>query len=476
MEGFTAPDLELARLLVQRGVALVYALAFLNVLVEWRPLLGDDGLLPVRRFVARAPFRRTPSLFHRWPSDRAALVSGWLGLIGALALLSGVVTAAPTWVSMLVWALLWVLYLSHVNVGQIFYGFGWESILLEAGFLATFLGSTDVAPPTLTLLLVRWLVFRVEFGAGLIKMRGDQCWRDLTCLDYHHETQPLPGPLSRRFHRTPTWVHRMETGANHVVQLVVPFGLFLPQPVAGIAATAIIVTQGWLMVSGNFAWLNLVTIVLATSALPDGWFDGLAPSLAAAPVEGTPVAFMVVVGVVFVATVVASWWPVRNMASRRQRMNTAFNPFHLVGSYGAFGSVTRRRDEVVIEGSMAEDPDDEDGWREYQFWGKPGEVDRRPPQVAPYHLRLDWLLWFAALDPAPTRHRWFTQLLDALRRGDPLIRRLVRVDPFDGAAPRWLRVRRFRYRYTTRDERRATGDTWHRVLLGVEVGPQPGGS
>ena len=189
---------------------------------------------------------------------------------------------------MAVWLVLWALYLSVVNVGQTFYGFGWETLLLEAGFLAVFLGPAAQAPPTLVLWLYRWLLFRVEFGAGLIKLRGDRCWRDLTCLDYHHETQPLPGPLSWFFHHLPARLHRVEVLANHATQLVVPFGLFAPQPVAGAAALVIVVTQAWLLVSGNFSWLNLITIVLATSALAltaTAWSPAVADSGAsAAPV------------------------------------------------------------------------------------------------------------------------------------------------------------------------------------------------
>src|ERR671932_1631340 len=130
---------------------------------------------------------------------------------------------------MLLWAVPWALYLSIVNVGQVWYGFGWESLLCEAGFLAIFLGNADVAPPTPVLWLLRWLLFRLEFGAGLIKLRGDTCWRDLTCLRYHHETQPMPGPLSRWFHRLPAPVHKVEVAVNHVTQLVAPFLLFAPQ-------------------------------------------------------------------------------------------------------------------------------------------------------------------------------------------------------------------------------------------------------
>src|SRR5207237_4337562 len=136
----------------------------------------------------------------------------------------------------------WVLYLSIVNVGQRWYGFGWESLLLEAGFIAIFLGNNETAPPLLAIFLARWLLFRVEFGAGLIKLRGDSCWRDLSCLDYHHETQPMPNPLSRYFHHLPKLLHRGEALGNHVAQLVVPFLLFTPPPLASLAGLVWIVT------------------------------------------------------------------------------------------------------------------------------------------------------------------------------------------------------------------------------------------
>ena len=146
----------------------------------------------------------------------------------AALLLLGLPQRGPIWLPMLAWFVLWALYLSFVNVGQMFYGFGWESLLLEAGALAVLLGPSDTAPPILVILLVRWLLFRVEFGAGLIKIRGDACWRNLTCLNYHHETQPMPGPFSWCFHRLPPSLHRIEVAANHGAQLVVPWLLFAP--------------------------------------------------------------------------------------------------------------------------------------------------------------------------------------------------------------------------------------------------------
>src|SRR2546421_2967051 len=267
MDWVQAPDYWLSRLVIERGLAALYLIAFVVAFNQFRPLLGERGLLPAPNFLRLAPFSRTPSLFHLHYSDRMLAIVAVTGAVLAAAAVLGLVEAAPLWVFILAWFALWALYLSIVNVGQIFYAFGWESLLLEAGFLAIFLGPARVAPPTAVLWMIRWLLFRVEFGAGLIKLRGDPCWRDLTCLYYHHETQPMPNPLSWFFHNLPRPLHRLEVAANHFAQLVVPFLLFTPQPVASAAAGVIVATQLWLVLSGNFAWLNWLTIVLALPAV-----------------------------------------------------------------------------------------------------------------------------------------------------------------------------------------------------------------
>lgn len=462
LDWLAAPDYATARWVVQHLVALVYVIAFTVALAQFRPLIGERGLTPIPRFLARTTFRRHPSLFHLRYSDTVFRGVAGLGLVLAVAALAGATDVLPLGAGIALWAALWVLYLSIVNVGQVWYGFGWESLLLEAGFLVTFLGPAAVAPPAPILWLLVWLLFRVEFGAGLIKLRGDRCWRDLTCLEYHHETQPLPGPTSRFFHHLPRPLHRAEVLANHVTQLVVPFLLFLPQPVASIAAVVVIVTQGWLVSSGNFAWLNLLTITLAFAAIDDARLGWLLPLPAPGP---APTWFAVLVVAVTVLMLALSVWPVLNMASGRQLMNAGITPVHLGNSYGAFGSVTREREEVVLEGTDDPDGGDDARWREYGFRAKPGDPYRRPPQLAPYHRRLDWLMWFAPLAPRMARS-WLPTLLDRLLEADAPTLRLLRHDPFDGERPARVRARLFRYRFTTRAERRETGAWWHRELIG----------
>jgi hypothetical protein len=452
-------------------MAAIYLVAFLSAFLEFRPLLGERGLLPVPEFLRRTTFLEAPSLFHARYDDRLFLLVAGSGIVLSLAALAGLTELGPIWVSVTAWLLLWALYQSIVNVGQRFYGFGWESMLLEAGFFASFLGPRWMDPSVVPLLLLRWMLFRVEFGAGLIKLRHDPCWRHLTCLYFHYETQPLPNPLSWYFHRLPRPLHRFSVLASHVVQLVVPFGLLAPQPVATVAGGLTIFHQLWLVVSGNYSWLNWLTIVLGVSAL----------SIPAAPhavLSARPGAYdglaLVLAGVV----VALSVKPVLNLASKDQAMNHNYNPLHLVNTYGAFGRVTRERFEIVLEGTESEDPEDA-RWLEYECKGKPGPVGRMPPQVAPYHLRLDWMLWFLPFGTRVRGHSvaplgydaWFLRLVMRLLEADATTLALLRRDPFQGRAPRFVRARYYKYRYTSWRERRATGAWWHRTLVGDYLPP-----
>ncbi|MFB6300056.1 MAG: lipase maturation factor family protein [Halobacteriales archaeon] len=465
----------LVRWLFQRGLALIYLLAFLVAVNQFRPLVGENGLSPIRQYVDRRSFAERPSLFFFYPSDRVIGFAAWSGVVLSLVALFGIPGYLPqpfaVPAAIVVWALLWGLYLSFVNAGQVFYGFGWESMLLETGFLAIFLGTGNVAAPVVIIWLLRWVLFRNMFGAGLIKIRGDQCWRDLTCLDYHYETQPMPNPVSWFAHHLPDRFHRLEVVGNHIVELAIPFLYFAPQPAAALAGIATVVFQGWLMITGNFSWLNALTIVLAISTFDDSILGLVLPIAPPTPAPAAlPVWFLVLTLLVALLVLVLSVRPVRNMLSTGQVMNTAFDPLHLVNTYGAFGSVTKHRFQIVIEGTRAADPGPED-WIEYEFKGQPVKVDKRPPQWAPYHLRLDWQLWFAAMSPSPRRHPWFNTLLERLLEGDQATVQLLRTNPFPEEPPTYVRAIRYRYEFTTKAKRKRSGRWWTRERLGTYVGP-----
>ena len=413
----------MVRTLFQRGLALVYLMAYLVTAEQFKALLGEHGLLPVPLFVKQVEFAQTPSLFFFWHTDTAFMVGAWLGVAISLAALAGMTERFGWWASSGAWAVLWAIYLSFVNVGQTFYAFGWESMLLEAGFLAIFLGPRRAQPSAIPIWLLRWMQFRVMLGAGLIKLRGDACWKALTCLDIFYETQPMPNPLSWYFHQLPAAVLRGGVLFNHFVELIVPFAFFLPQPWSTIAGGLTILFQLALIAGGNLSFLNLFTIVLAIPLI-DG--EILRRWLRLRPVETVPPgrARRYVMAALALMVAVMSIPVVENMASSRQMMNASFNPLQLVNTYGMFGSITPSRDEVIVEGTN-DAPGEEARWLAYEFKGKPGDPMHAPPQIAPYHLRLDWLMWFAAMGRYQD-NAWFVNFTAKLLQGDREVLGLLR--------------------------------------------------
>lgn len=456
----TAPTLWMSRLLFQRAMGVLYLIAFVIALNQFRPLLGERGLLPVPQYVKEASFLQSPSLFFLWPKDIAFQAAAWIGILLSIVVIAGLADRYSVGVSFAVWGALWILYLSFVNVGQIFYGFGWESILLEAGFYTMFLGPRGVAPPRVIFWLLWWLLFRVMFGAGLIKLRGDPCWRDLTCLNYHYETQPMPNPFSWYLHWGPEWTRKAGVVINHIAELIVPWGYFLIAPVRAVAGILTMVFQALIMVSGNLSFLNALTFVLTIPTLDDRWL-GIPLALRRTFIRPPDPTLQMLAWIVAGITVLLSINPVRNMISARQMMNFSYNPLHLVGTYGAFGGITRSRDEIVIEGTDDTVIGPGTVWKAYEFKGKPGDPERRPPQIAPYHLRLDWLMWFAAMG-SYAQHPWFLHLVEKLLQGDPATLALLRDNPFSRRPPHFIRAELYRYRFSTPDEKRKTGAWWVR--------------
>lgn len=457
-------DYGLARLALEKSVGALFLIAFLNALNQFRPLLGERGLLPVPLFTRAVPVKESPSLFFFFPNDTAFTLGSWIGIALSSVVVSGAVDRHG-WILFLIWAAIWGLYLSFVNVGQIFYGFGWESILLEAGAYAAFLGSSFATPQPVTMWLFRWLLFRVMFGAGLIKLRGDSCWRDLTCLDYHYETQPIPNPLSWYFHHGPKWTRKGGVLFNHFAELIVPFGYFLPQPIAAIAGALTILFQLLIFASGNLSWLNVLTLALAFSCFDDGTLAGIFP-IHLFITHSPDLAFRILTGAIVLLVIFLSVKPIRNLLSSRQVMNTVYNRFHFVGTYGAFGGITRTRYEIVIEGTAESVITDSTKWLEYEFKGKPGDPARMPPQIAPYHLRLDWLMWFAAMG-SYQRHPWFIHLMAKLLQGDRAVLSLLGKNPFPNAPPHFVRALLYEYRFTSAEAKRRTGRWWARELTGA---------
>jgi hypothetical protein len=508
----------LTRFLILRLLGVVYVCAFLGIIFQGPALLGSHGLTPIASYVHGVSFSQLPSIFVWDSSDGMLAACAYLGLAISIAVALGYAN-----LPMLV--VLWILYGSYVRVGQIWFAFGWETQLLETTLLAAVLAEpwnprplAARPPPVTSIVLMRWLAFRIMLGAGLIKWRGAACWHDLTCLDWHFETQPIPNPLSPWFHHLPHSVHAFGVVFNNVVELVAPWFVFGPRPLRLVAGCLMLAFQVVLVASGNLAFLNWLTIIPVLACFDDDFLRRLLPKRArtwldARVATGPPrdwhqlVAAIVVGG--FVALVAARfttdalwavsllvtlygvYWAIRfailhgpkpriadahqllagvfaglvavksvavvdNLLARhrRQMMNASFDKLELVNTYGAFGSVGDVRHELVIEGTMAADPTAPDAvWRTYELPCKPGDVARRPCLLGPYHRRLDWLIWFAAMNDEP-RDPWLVHLIWKLLDGDPTIRELLD-DPFDGTAPAWVRVRRFVYHLEPYDS-----DTW----------------
>ncbi|MBV8142194.1 MAG: lipase maturation factor family protein [Verrucomicrobia bacterium] len=484
----THPSLErptywLARFVILRLLGVVYAVGFLIAANQILPLIGSDGLLPVGLFVDRihpyvgssfSGFLRLPSLFWWNHSDTALLVAAWTGFALSCVVVAGFANA-------LLLAILWGLYMSFVHLGQDWYGYGWEIQLLETGFLGIFLCPLLDArpfpryePPLPVLWLFRWLIFRLMLGAGLIKLRGDPAWSDFTALYYHFETQPLPNPLSRWFHFLPQPVLRLGVGFNHLAELIAPWLVFWPRLARQIGGTIIVLFQLVLLLSGNLSFLNWLTIIPALACFDDGFWSKVLPkpivtrAALASKSSQSSKAMRASALVVTVLVAILSIGPVANMFSPHQIMNTSFDPLDLVNTYGAFGTVGRERLNVIFEGTAAELPQESADWKAYPYKGLPVLLDKMPPQIAPYQLRLDWQMWFAAMS-TPDEYPWTLHLVWKLLHNNPGTLSLFGDNPFPQSPPRYVRA--VLYQYAFRDPRNSNGLWWSRKKLSLWLPP-----
>jgi lipase maturation factor len=451
----------LTRFVILRLLGFVYAIAFLVAAQQLVPLIGEHGLTPANHFLTNvqtqlgsrsAGILRVPTLFWLGTSDHALTIFAWIGFVLSLVVLAGYANAILLFV-------LWAMYMSIVHIGQIWYGYGWEIQLLETGFLSIFLCPLldgrpfpKSRPPILVIWLFRWLGFRIMIGAGLIKLRGDPCWRDLTCLYYHYETQPIPNPISRYLHFAPLWFHKLETLWNHFVELIVPWFSFGPRHARHIAGVLLVTFQLFLIVSGNLSFLNYLTIIPFLACFDDTFLRHCLPGIivrraerAAQQSSPSGVSDAIAVGVAGLI-ILLSISPVLNLVSGRQLMNYSFDPLDLVNTYGAFGSVGRERDEIIFEGTDETLITGDTKWKEYEFKAKPGDPDRRPPFVAPYQPRIDWQIWFAAM-ASPADYPWTLHFVWKLLHNDRGTLSLLANNPFPDAPPHYIRARLYRYRF-----------------------------
>ncbi|MGA2247620.1 MAG: lipase maturation factor family protein [Verrucomicrobiota bacterium] len=468
---------------MMRLLGCVYAVAFLAAAKQILPLIGSHGILPLDLFVDHvqealgsraAAFLRLPSIFWFGHSDAFLQTAAWAGFSLACAVVAGYANA-------IVMAVLWLLYMSFVHVGQDWYGYGWEIQLLETGFLAIFMCPLldgrlfpKREPPVVIIWLFRWLIFRIMLGSALIKLRGDPCWRDLTSLYYHFETQPIPGPLSRWFDDLPHWMLKGGVLFNFLAELVAPWLAFYPRVARRIAGVIFVLFQFTLILSGNLSFLNWLTMVPALACLDDGFWARLLPRSmvkCATGSQNTAQASPSMRRAACVAAVIVgalSVQPVVNLISPAQVMNTSFDPLDLVNTYGAFGSVGRERLNVIFEGTDDNASDSGAAWKAYPYRALPVALNQRPPQIAPYQPRLDWQMWFASMS-TPDEYPWTLHLVWMLLHNDANALALFGANPFPGKPPRYVRAVLYRYQFARPAD--PAGNWWKRQEVGLWLPP-----
>jgi hypothetical protein len=437
-----------------RSLGFIYCVAFLVFLNQWEALLGSQGLSPASHFLHsmsnQKSFWDLPSIFWFNSSDSFLFWSGCIGFIISILVSLGLTNAIAMF-------LLWAIYMSIIHVGQQFYSFGWETMLLETGFLAIFLCpvfswkpfSKNTPPSPAIFILILWLLFRNMFGAGLIKLRGDDVWKDLTALTYHFETQPIPNSFSWFFHHLPLPILKLGVLINHVVELIVPFFLFGPRLFRHSAAFIILIFQMTLILSGNLSWLNWLTIVQCIPAFDDQrfyFFKKLSFFNTFSIYRYTNINLISHI-ILYIVISCLSVSPIKNLVNPKQKMNASFNSLHLVNTYGAFGSVGKVRYQLVFFGTTDSIISEQTQWIPYQFKGQPSILNQIPPFFSPYHYRLDWQLWFAAMSDY-RYHPWLVHFIYKLLHNDPKTLSLIKANPFLKRPPTFIKVDRYHYEFT----------------------------
>lgn len=461
---------ELTEELFLRLLGLIYLAAFASLWPQIVGLIGSRGIAPasglltaMQSFGGGDPVWQVPSLFWLWHSDTALVWFCILGCVAAILLAAGVLRRACC-------AACFVLYLSLVSIGQPFMAFQWDALLLESGFLALFTGSGWL------IWAYRFLLFRLMFESGIVKLTShDPNWRNLHALRFHFMTQPLPNPIAYYAYRLPHPVLGAMTAATLCIELGAPFLLFCPRRFRQAGAGLLIVLQLAIILTGNYAFFNLLTLALCLCALDDRTFAPLArflrwrppffPQLKAAIARvsrsagNIAVAILMLFGAVQLADMLGA-----TSTRAFEKPLAAIAPFEIVNTYGLFAVMTTTRPEIILEGS-----DDEVTWREYSFPYKPGNLHRGLPFVAPYQPRLDWQMWFAALG-TNQGNRWVGELMYRLLTGEPAVLGLLDPAPFR-RPPRYMRALLYDYDFTLPADRERTGAVWKRTLRGTWLGP-----
>jgi predicted DCC family thiol-disulfide oxidoreductase YuxK len=451
--------------LFRRALAVIYAIAFGSLAFQITGLIGERGVLPIRPFLASlartgSPLRflAAPSLFWLASDDTTLVGLCFVGLVlsGAL-FLTGFARGK---FERLCLFLLFVLYLSFASTGQEFLSFQWDSLLLETGFLAIFLGRNRIVP-----WLFRWLTFRLFFLSGAVKLlSGDPNWRNFSALAFHWHTQPLPTVLAWYADKLPTGVQPFMTAATLGIELVIPFLIFLPRRLRMAGAWWLIALQLLILATGNYTFFNLLALALCLFLFDDQALARFVPQEIRTILLSRPLFRIPAIAAAVVVMVLSLSHLIETFSGRLPApWNAALRytaPLQIVNTYGLFAVMTTTRMEIILEGS----PDGE-SWTPYEFRYKPGNVTAAPRWVAPYQPRLDWQMWFAALSNYQL-NPWIVNLAVRLLEGSPEATALLGSNPFPNQPPRFIRAMIYEYTFTDSATRGRTGAWWKREPKG----------
>ena len=475
------PTYTAASALFLRLLGLCYLAAFVSLWLQVDGLIGANGILPVGRLLewirgqtGAERYWLAPTLSWLFPSDAGLHALCGVGTAASIALLLGFVPAPAA-------ALAWVCYLSLSVAGQVFLEYQWDILLTETGLLAIFLAAprrwrvrTGLSPSPVARFLLVWLLLRVMFSSGVVKLAsGDPAWRDLTALQYHYWTQPLPPWTAWFMNLASPSFQKLSCAFLFVAELLAPLLFFAPRRLRLLGFGLTVLLESLIALTGNYAFFNLLTIALAfllldDDAFPRRWRENARKEAAAKPARWPKAILAPAAVVLFLASAVpfaATLSLVRRIPRPMIALYQVVAPFRSTGSYGLFAVMTKTRLEIVVEGS-----DDLVEWRAYEFRWKPGDPKCRPAFVAPHQPRVDWQMWFAALGRFE-ENPWFAAFLRRLLEGSPAVTRLLEKNPFPDRPPRYVRARAYDYRFTDASERRRTGAWWSREERGAYSPP-----
>jgi hypothetical protein len=461
-----------------RALALIFLDAWISLAVQVRPLLGARGLLPAQDLIlelrnAALSFLDAPSIFW-WipPSDGALLAFALVGAALALLALAGVAPRACVAVQV-------VLYVSFVTVGRTFFSFQWDNLIIECGALAVFLPRTR--PSRWAHVLFRLLLFKLYFESGIAKWDsplGD--WKDGSAMTLYYQTAPLPTFVAWYFHHLPAWWHHLESRATLALELGVPLAAFGPRLLRLATLCALTAFQVFNAATANYGFFVYLALALHLFLLDERDLKPLSAWLRRTlrmrerlrARSHAPVAFGL--HVALGAALITAWSSLSlaegliHFGGRGPRGEWAeghalklvrlTEPFRLVDTYHLFAAITTERIEPVFE--------ERDGgeWRRLGMRWQPSDPMRRPRFVAPHQPRLDFQLWFYGLAWQRRAPEYVVNLIDRLCSDPDAVAGFFTEPP--ARAPEAVRLSYYKSRFTTADERRATGAWWVHDLAG----------